>query len=80
MKIFCIPLIYNLIYRSRCKEFSAGLKTAMDYIKEVASKIEPDANDKQAKSWIISKIDQFMERRIVGAIEVITEKVMDGLF
>jgi translation initiation factor eIF-2B subunit delta len=46
----------------------------MAYIKEVASKVEPGANDKEAKLWISRKIDQFIERRIVGAIEVITEK------
>ena len=61
--------------RRQCREFSAGLDTAIEYIKEVVSKLPSDAESKDAKSWINMKIDQFIEGRIVGAIEVITEKV-----
>lgn len=36
--------------------------------------IPHEASGTDAKKWFSSKIDQFIETRIIGAIEVITEK------
>ena len=50
------------------------METAIGYVKEVVTLIPHDAEDAEAKKWVNTKIDQFLEARIVGAIEVITEK------
>lgn len=50
------------------------METAIGYLKEVVTQVPHDAVDKEAKAWINSKIDKFIEERIVGAIEVISEK------
>ena len=48
----------------------------------MVTQIPYDAVDKEARTWVNSKIDHFIEARIIGAVEVITEKgsnlIQDG--
>lgn len=43
-------------------------------MKEIVTHVPHDASDKDAKTWVNRKIDAFIEGRIVGAVEVISEK------
>jgi hypothetical protein len=61
--------------RRKCREFSDGLETAIKYLKKIVSLVPPDSEDAEAKAWLAGKIDQFLERRILGAIDIIAEKV-----
>ena len=48
----------------------------MAFVKELVSCISLEASDEEARKWACGKIDQFIESRIVGAIEVITDNVL----
>jgi translation initiation factor eIF-2B subunit delta len=71
MKLSCT---YSINFRRKCREFTAGLETAVGHLKEVVTQVPYDAIDKEAKTWVNSKIDNFIESRIIGAVEVISEK------
>jgi len=71
---FLYFLVFHIQNSRRCREFNAGLETAISYVKFLVSQIKIGTTEEEAKKWILAKIDNFLETRIVGAIEVITER------
>ncbi len=61
--------------RMECRSFSLNLERAIQHVKALIDKIPYEAPEKEAKDWLVERVEDFISHKIVYPIEIISRHV-----